>query len=288
MSEISKIVRTTLAALKEKLVPIFLPPLSPTDLVQKAEEFYKKWNFPNCAGAIDGKHIRILCPQKSASLYFNYKGFFSVVLLAIVDANCTFMYIDVGSYGKEGDSGIFERSYLGKKFNAGTVMPQPNQLPHSDLVLPYVFVGDDAFRLHPNMMKPYPRETAIADKTKAVFNYRLSRTRRTSENAFGLLSQVFRIFHTPINLLPETVDYVIIVCCCLHNMLREAYLSQSGTASYELDPTEEPPKDNLINFARAAGYANYEGFAVRNSYATYFSNVGIVGWQDRQVNRTDI
>ena len=162
----------TLAALKNKLVPQFLPSLSQEDLEEKAREYNKRWNFPNCVGAIDGKHVRIKCPPKSISLYYNYRGFYSIILLAIVDANYKFMYIDVGSYGKEGDSGVFEKSVMGQKFYNGTLLPPSCQLPNSELLLPYVLVGDDAFRLHPNMMKPYLREEAIGNNTKSVFNYR--------------------------------------------------------------------------------------------------------------------
>lgn len=69
-------------------------------------------DFPNCVGAIDGKHVRVVCPNKSGSLYYNYKNYFSIVLLAIVDAKYKFLAIDVGSYGKEGDSGIFAKSSM--------------------------------------------------------------------------------------------------------------------------------------------------------------------------------
>lgn len=59
-----------------------------------AKRYYKKTNYPNCIGSIDGKHIRIRKPAKSGSYYSNYKKFFSIVLLAVADANCSFIAID--------------------------------------------------------------------------------------------------------------------------------------------------------------------------------------------------
>lgn len=80
-----------------------------------AEGFEKYSQFPNCLGAIDGKHVRIRKSRMSGSLFYNYKNFFSIVLLAIVDAKYNFIYIDVGAFGKESDSTVFERSNLYEK-----------------------------------------------------------------------------------------------------------------------------------------------------------------------------
>lgn len=55
-------------------------------------------------------NIRIINPL--GSMFFNYRGYSSVLLMAVADANYRFIYVDIGSYGKEYDSSIFKRSSL--------------------------------------------------------------------------------------------------------------------------------------------------------------------------------
>ena len=70
------------------------------------EGFRTKWNFLNCCGAIDGKHVNIQAPKNSGSLFFNYKDTFSLVLMALVDADYWLIYVDIGDYGSQSDGAI--------------------------------------------------------------------------------------------------------------------------------------------------------------------------------------
>ena len=164
-------------------------PKTPLEWEDVAKGFEDRWNFPHAIGAIDGKHIHIRNPLRSGSRYYNYKKFFSIVLLAVVDSDYKFLYIDVGAVGAESDAGIFAQSRLAALFenNKANLPPAtPLVADPSPRPVPYYLLGDDAFALRDWMMKPYPsRALSLQER---IFNYRQSRARRVVENAFGILA----------------------------------------------------------------------------------------------------
>ena len=192
-----------------------------------SDGFWEKWQFPHCLGAIDGKHIYIQPPAHSGSMWFNYKSRFSVLMMAAVDAHYKFIYVSVGAQGRVSDAGFFANSDLKKALDQALLnVPPPKKLPSSEVLCPYMFVGDGAYPLRIDLMKPYPFRQL--DQNQRIFNYRLSRTRRVVENAFGILANRFRVFCSTILLHPDTVTKITLASICLHNFLRqhrsEAYL----------------------------------------------------------------
>ena len=91
-------------AIWKKLRDTYLP--TPTESLWK-DKFNILWNFPNCVGAVDGKHVTVVCPPYSSSLFHNYKGSFSIVLMAVVDADLKFVIVDIGDFGSNSDGGVF-------------------------------------------------------------------------------------------------------------------------------------------------------------------------------------
>ena len=86
-------------------------------------------DVPHTVGALDGKHIAIKKPKKSGSEYFNYKGYFSVVLLALVNADYKFLWVNVESSGSSSDAQIFNCSKLKRRIENGTLgIPPPEPL----------------------------------------------------------------------------------------------------------------------------------------------------------------
>ena len=123
-------------------------------------------------------------------------GFQSIILLALVDANYCITYFDMGTNGRAGDASVFRESALGKRLERNELgIPGPRPLPSSNYPLPFFIVGDDAFPLKPYLLKPHPAkrigDMAVLEQERRMermFNYRLSRARRISENVFGILA----------------------------------------------------------------------------------------------------
>ncbi|KAL3175706.1 hypothetical protein MRX96_000901 [Rhipicephalus microplus] len=66
-----------------------------------AEGFNSRWQFPNSLGAVERKHVAIVSSPKSGSKFFNYKGTFFIVLMAVVDSDCKYVLVDVGAEGRK-------------------------------------------------------------------------------------------------------------------------------------------------------------------------------------------
>ena len=142
-----------------------------------AKGFQDRWNFPHACGALDGKHVAIRKPKQSGSIYYNYKGFFSIVMLVLCDANYKAIWAHVGTPGSESDCGIYNDSPMFQGIQDGTInLPAPKPLPNDNEDTPYFFIGDDALPLRQHMLKLF--SVRYLDHEQLVFNYRLSCARR--------------------------------------------------------------------------------------------------------------
>lgn len=237
-----------------------------------ANEFYEKWNFPHCIGSIDGKHIRVKCPSNSGSMYFNYKNFFSIVLMAIADAKYKFIMVDIGAYGKDSDGGVLQNSKIYNSIEKASLkLPNPKSLPNFSSVAPFVFIGDEAFPLKEHLLRPFPRKQ-LDDEDKSYYNYRLSRARMTIECAFGIAASKFRILQKSIETKVENADHIVKAICVLHNVIidLEKNLTDKNylinTLQGELNSTEL----ESINGGRFNNRSAQTAITVRNTFVQYF------------------
>lgn len=249
-----------------------------------AKDFEERWQFPNCLGAIDGKHIRIIPPPGSGSYFWNYKNFNSIVLMACANANYEFIWCEVGTNGRVSDGGviqntIFYEKLLRKELN----IPNDDRCQNSHTKLPFVFVGDEAFALRSDFMKPFSR--AALTKERKIFNYRLSRARRIIENVFGIMSNRFRIFHTAINLRLDRIDLVVLTCCLLHNFLRKSSSPYATDNVFDIDINTNDSTSAIgftsLNITNRNASSNAKN--VREAFVQYFNGEGSVSWQDDKI-----
>lgn len=151
-------------------------------------DFDSRFNFPHVIGTLDGTHFVLEAPANTGSPYYNYKKTFSVVLLAPVDSNYNFIYVDVGSQGRISDGGVFRHSSLYRNSNSFGI-PADEPLPGRDMHVSYVIIGDVAFPLSNFPMKPYRGEHQRGSRQR-IFNFRLCRAQKSVENAFGIMASV--------------------------------------------------------------------------------------------------
>ncbi|XP_064110264.1 putative nuclease HARBI1 [Macrobrachium nipponense] len=121
-------------------------PKTPEEWNDIAKRFASKWNYFSCVGALDGKHVAIKKSKGGGSLYFNYKKFHSIVLMALPDTKYRFLFVDVGAEGGVGDGGTWQKCNLAKAItNNQAGLPQDRNLPNDDEPIPFHIVANNAF-----------------------------------------------------------------------------------------------------------------------------------------------
>ena len=277
-------------ALYDVLQPEYMVvPASHEDWKTVAEGFNSLWNFPMCVGALDGKRVLIQKPANTGSQFYDYKGHFSVILMALVDADYRFLYIDVGTHGRASDAGVWSKCSLAAKLQDNTLsLPPPEVLPGSRIQSPYVLVGDDAFPLKTYLMKPHPGLDLTEEKR--IFNYRLSRARRVSENAFGILVSRFQVFRQAIRTSPENVNKIVMATTVLHNYLRSKarntyspadLLDREDVVNRTVTPGKwhHDPSGGIADLHGVARRPAKDAVVVRENLTKYFNSEGRVPWQ---------
>nr|XP_050023403.1 uncharacterized protein LOC126517648 [Dermacentor andersoni] len=214
--------------------------------------------------------------------------------MAVVDSECKYVLIDVGAEGRMSDGGTFKNSDFGDALSHGQLdIPSLGCLPGTLTNAPYAFVGDEAFQLRKDFMRPFPARH-LKDN-KRIFNYRLSRAGRCVENAFGIIAARWRVLLRTMNLQPENVDFVVKAACVLHNFLtiynpqahkfphredsfgnvlaghwRQSMQSTAGNGFFPIGATQS--KNHHVDAA-----------AARDLFTAYFcSSAGQVPWQWHQ------
>jgi hypothetical protein len=191
--------RVSLALVRTMEEHIYFP-VTNQDTIRTKQDFLHMANFPNVIACVDCTHCRIVAPADHEHEYVNRKGFHSINVQIMCDANMRIVNIVVQWPGSTHDARILRQSNVYQGFENGEV---------NGLVL-----GDSAYPLKPWLMTPIliPRT-----ELERRYNHAHTHTRCIVERCIGLAKRRFYCLGSILRLSPERACTVITACLILHN-----------------------------------------------------------------------
>ncbi|KAM3913212.1 uncharacterized protein RB166_018524 [Leptodactylus fuscus] len=268
---IANIVKTTCKIIWKDLQPVVMPTPTLETWSEVAAGFDNAVNFPNCLGAVDAQHIRVLRPLDSGSKPLDHKKYFSVVVLAVADTNCKFVAIDVGSYDNTGDKRVLNASRVQQQILQDQIsLPAPRPFPGTSNPIPLVMVSNNVFTVTPPLLRPYQGHGL--DNRRRMYNCRLWRARQFVESTFAIMAVRWEVFCSAIQLDVATAESVLRACCVLHNYVRN---SDGG----EVDLNTQMPSAGAV-IGQSYDIPPDNGLHLRDRFADHFASPeGAVTWQ---------
>jgi len=173
--------------------------------------------FLELIGAIGGTNIPIIAPREVPADYYNRKGFYSIILQAVVNSSYKFWNVNIGWAGRVHDARVFANSTIYALFQSGNLLGNELDRSFNGTTISHFLIGDAAYPLMPWLMKPF-RDNGALSGDKKYFNYMLSKSRMVVENAFGRLKWRWRCLMKRNDLDTSFVPEVAETCCTLHNI----------------------------------------------------------------------
>ncbi|XP_045125367.1 putative nuclease HARBI1 [Portunus trituberculatus] len=144
-SAISRAITQTLDALADVniLKQFICLPITPDTTVAMKADFINIADFPEVIGVIDGTHVRLMVPREEEGIYVNSRGYHSINVQMVFDANCRTMDILAKWLGSVSKAQILSRSGVTALFERGHVPPNSYLL------------GDSGYPSKPWLLTPY-------------------------------------------------------------------------------------------------------------------------------------
>lgn len=187
-----------------KLKPLYISmPTTRQKRLEVAAGFHDIAGLPRVLGTIDCTHVRIISPGgPNAELFRNRKGYFSINVQAVCDANLRIMNIIARWPGSVHDSTIFNDSPLIVELEQG--------LYGSGYLL-----GDSGYACKPFLLTPILN---TANEAERRYNQAHIKTRNCIERCFGVLKRRFPCLHYGLRNKMDTSLTTIVACSVLHNL----------------------------------------------------------------------
>jgi len=206
-------------------------------------DFHLLAGFPGVLGVIDCTHVAIQSPGgNNAELYRNRKGYFSLNVQCVANANLLFENVVARWYGSAHDATIFSNSRLCARFQSGEI--------HDSYLL-----GDAGYPCRQYLLTPL---AATGTNAEHRYNYSQIRTRNPIERAFGVLKRRFPCLRMGLRVRVVRACTIVVACTVLHNACIRAGDNQApddtalvqGRHAYEEIPAV--PNNNIVRGAATA------------------------------------
>lgn len=217
-------------------------------------------------GAVDCSHIAVLPYEHERIDYTNRKSFYSVHLLAIVDASGRFRYVDVGCSGSMADTTILRTSVLAQQ--------QEHQIitrKHPPIPLGYFLLADAGFTLVPWVVMNYTEAECKRTRGCSAFNAEISKARVIVERAFGQCKRRYKRIggRTSHDRVPRVCQMVRAVTA-LHNLTIDAEEHVFGAQRVESEAQAILPLPGVAAIQRSGSVPSSRSYLgaddhVRNS-----------------------
>lgn len=186
---------------KLKSLFVYMPKESEVNEVK--ERFHRMARFEGVIGAVDGTHIRIVCPGAVVrELYWCRKNYYSINTQIVCDSNLTIRNIVARWPGSTHDSRIFNNSNICYRLQNGDFGTN-------------FLLGDSGYPCRTYIITPYSNpQTRIQRR----FNASHSRTRVTVERTIGVWKKRFPCIHYGLRCQLPTILNIIIATAVLHNL----------------------------------------------------------------------
>lgn len=252
---VAQIIRQVCKVLWKTLRDIVMPHPTEEDWLGISKGFAEMTHFPNCVGALAGKHVRLMGPEHH-----------SVVFVGLCDARYRFVCAEIDACWDESSwnfaRGALYRSLAEKRLD----IPGPRPVTGYRIIAsPHVVVADRPFGGPENVVVPYAKGTLTYDQEE--FNNRIALPRYCAETTFRIVTKKWRILHRPLNVNVEFAAYIVGAICTLHN-----YVCDKDGYDYGDSLHASPLQDVTGPAADTAGSA--PRYDPRTELADYFGGEG--------------
>ena len=182
-------------------------------LKETVDGFFNHWGIPQCAGSIDVSHIPVIPPVLNHTDYYNRKGWYSIIVQAVVNHHYLFTNLHIGWPGSVHDARVLANSAIYQRANNKEIL-QGECMCVGDMDIPIFLVGNSAYPLLPWLIKLFTMSPSITEQQK-TFNYIICRGRVVVEIAFGRLKARWRRLLKQNDMSMENIPNVVTACCVL-------------------------------------------------------------------------